>query len=118
MDLPTFIDFATKGGITATLVFILYFVLKKIFEHFSKTSTSENDVLMKLIEQNAKQNQDNFTLLKDMIGLNMLQNDKIDDLKVVIIQKTDDIKHLILNNTWCPYYRELVKNNEEDKTNG
>ena len=107
-----FMDLFTKGGIIAVLGYIIYFIIKKVFEHFNKSETSDNDVLLKLVEQSRKKQEDDFTLLKDMIATNLLQTEEIKNLKLVIIEKTDDIKHLILNNTWCPYYRELVKKKE------
>lgn len=79
------------------IIFVIWFL-------YHKSTTSQFE---KIIDVQLKREGENFTLLKDMITSNLLQNEKL-----------EQIKALILNNQWCPIYRRYLKegviNNEPD----
>lgn len=75
-------------GSSALIIFVIWFLYHK--------STTEQ--LSKIIDLQLTREKENFSLLKDMIASNLLQNEKL-----------EQVKALIINNRWCPVYRKYLK---------
>lgn len=75
-------------GSSTLILFVIWFLYHK--------STTEQ--LSKIIDLQLTREKENFSLLKDMIASNLLQNEKL-----------EQVKSLIINNRWCPVYRRYLK---------
>lgn len=75
-------------GSSTLIVFLIWFLYHK----------SSTDQLNKIIDLQLTREKENFNLLKDMIASNLLQNEKL-----------EQVKALIVNNQWCPVYRKYLK---------
>lgn len=75
-------------GSSTLIVFVIWFLYHK----------SSTDQLNKIIDLQLNREKENFNLLKDMIASNLLQNEKL-----------EQIKSLITTNQWCPLYRKYLK---------
>lgn len=75
-------------GSTTLIIFSIWFL-------YHKSTTGQ---LNKIIDLQLERERENFNLLKDMIASNLLQNEKLEQLK-----------SLIINNRWCPLYRKYLK---------
>lgn len=75
-------------GSSALIIFVIWFLYHK--------STTEQ--LSKIIDLQLTREKENFSLLKDMIASNLLQNEKL-----------EQVKALIINNRWCPVYRKYLE---------
>lgn len=70
------------------ILFVIWFLYHK----------SSTDQLNKIIDLQLNREKENFNLLKDMIDSNLLQNEKL-----------EQIKSLITSNQWCPMYRKYLQ---------
>lgn len=92
-----------KGSSVLIVLFIWY------QDHKSAITREKDHIeqLNKVIDLQLNREKENFNLLKDMIASNLLQNEKL-----------EQIKSLITTNQWCPFLRkymqEGVLNNEPD----
>lgn len=89
-----FINFAELAKVFGfpALIFTMWYLYHK----------SSNAQLTTIIEQQNKREEDNFTLLKDMIENNIIQNGLL-----------SQIRELIINNQWCPYMKEFQRKGKD-----
>lgn len=99
------IDFVKYSGGAGIIALIWWFYhksttdyLNKIFEQQIARDKENSQNLNKIIEQHAGWQDRNFQLLQDMINSNLLQNEKL-----------QEIKTKIENNMWCPFWRSFAK---------
>lgn len=85
--------FLQQFGVAALLFFVFYL--------YHKAVTKQQD---KVMEMQSEREKENFSLLKDMISTNIIQNG--------LLEKIDS---KITNNQFCPYVREFL--NQGDKKN-
>lgn len=83
-----------KGSTVLIVLFIWY------QDHKSSVNREKDHIeqLNKIIDLQLTREKENFNLLKDMITSNLLQNEKL-----------EQIKSLISTNQWCPLHRKYLK---------
>lgn len=82
-----------KGSSVLVVLFIWY------QDHKSSITREKDHIeqLNKIIDLQLTREKENFSLLKDMIASNLLQNEKL-----------EQIKSMVLNNQWCPVHRKYL----------
>lgn len=100
-----FIKYTGGAGIIA-LIWYLYHksttgYIDSILQQQKERDANNNENFREIIEQQAERENKNFKLLQDMIASNLLQNEKIQELK-----------NKIENNMWCPIWRKFLRTGE------
>lgn len=82
-----------KGSTVLVVLFIWY------QDHKSSVTREKDHIeqLNKIIDLQLTREKENFSLLKDMITSNLLQNEKL-----------EQIKSMITTNNWCPIHRKYL----------